>query len=115
MAAYAEAWGLGPSAVEAYVTGAVYCEYYGIPAPEIVSGARSEAAQRELRRRWDAGDRAGLVVRPALYSNHTRREAFDLAIGPGQRAFAQWAPLLGLRWGGNFSTPDPVHFDLGAA
>lgn len=84
-------------------------------APKITSGLRSAKYQAELRARWDRGDRAGLVTRPALYSNHTRAEAFDIERGRALDYFAHWAPYLGVRWGGKFATPDGVHFDLGNA
>lgn len=82
-------------------------------APRITSGRRSFAHQLTLRERWIRGDRRGLVVKPALHSQHTLGRAFDIerkrrAIA----AFAGWAPRLGIRWGGNFTNPDPVHFDL---
>ncbi len=81
-------------------------------APRISSGRRSVAHQLSIRQRWDAGDRRGLVVRPALASQHTEGRAFDL--NGSRRAITTiggWARQLGFRWGGDFSTPDPVHID----
>lgn len=111
--AYARSQGLTAGAAATWALVAGWGEFYGYQAPAIVSGRRSEARQRELRAAWDRGDRAGLVARPALYSNHTRGEAFDLARGPGLDFFIHAAPYVGLRWGGNFREADPVHFDLG--
>lgn len=111
--AYARSQGLNDAAAEAYATLAWWTEHYGVAAPPITSGLRSAAYQAQLRARWDAGDRSGLVTRPALYSNHTRGEAFDIPRGPALDFFAHFAPYLGVRWGGKFSQPDPVHFDLG--
>lgn len=80
----------------------------------IVSGRRSAARQRELQRQWDRGNRAGLKVRPASSSAHTRGEAFDVEETSALATMAQLAPYSGLRWGGNFREYDPVHFDMGA-
>lgn len=105
--------GLTHRAASAYATLTWWGEHYGIPTPEIVSGKRDAEYQKELRARWDRGDRAGLVVRPALDSHHTRGEAFDLRRVAGLATLGWLAPHAGLRWGGNFKEPDPVHFDLG--
>lgn len=110
---HAQEKGLEPLTAWLYVLLAWnYERLAGESAPRITSGRRSRAHQLSLRQRWDAGDRRGLVVRPALSSQHTEGRAFDIerkrrAIA----AFASWAPGVGLRWGGNFSDPDPVHFD----
>lgn len=111
--AAAQAAGLTEEAAWRYALLAWWGEHFGAPAPRIVSGRRSEARQRELRERWDRGDRAGLVTRPALYSNHTRGTAWDVERGRGLDMMARLAPYAGVRWGGDFATPDPVHFDLG--
>lgn len=84
----------------------------GQTAPQITSGRRSRAHQLRLRRRFDAGDRRGLVVRPALKSAHVEGIAFDIRSGSHTQVFAAWIKEIGGRWGGDFSTPDPVHFDL---
>jgi len=84
----------------------------GKGAPPITSGYRPLWKQRELYRRWTAGD-PGVIVRPARTSWHTegraidvdrRHQNFDLFV-------AVWEALGG-RWGGRFSKPDPVHFDV---
>lgn len=113
--AHGIAAGLTRKAAEAYATVTWWGEHYGIRTPQIVSGRRSGAAQAAMRARWDSGDRRGLVVRPALDSAHTRGEAFDLQDTGGLRTLGELARFTGLRWGGNFTDPDPVHFDLGAA
>lgn len=90
-------------------------EHYGYRATSIVSGKRSWWKQRQLQRAWDRGDRAGLVVRPASNSAHTRGEAFDLARVSHLPIYGELARYLpGVRWGGRFNTRDDVHFDLGA-
>ena len=90
-------------------------EVHGGTAPKITSGLRSAAHQLTLRRRWEMGDRRGLVVKPALSSAHVRGEAFDLVRGRHLSVFGVWIKQLGGRWGGDFSTPDPVHFDFPAS
>lgn len=85
---------------------------------EITSGYRDPSYQLALRARWDAGDRAGLRVRPARSSAHSRGEAVDLVVleDPDGRKLQQlglWAQRRGYRWGGTFSVPDPVHFATG--
>ena len=106
--------GLTLRTARAYATLTWWGEHYGIKTPAIVSGARSERQQAALRARWDAGDRRGLIVRPALESAHVRGEAFDLRDTGGLRTLGALAPHAGLRWGGKFADRDPVHFDLGA-
>ena len=80
----------------------------------VTSIYRSDEEQRRLRERWDRGEREGLTVRPALDSSHSRWEAFD--ISPNFSHVAEYGQLwksMGFRWGGDFLTPDPGHFDLG--
>lgn len=97
-----------------------YALWYRIPIT-FTSGFRDPAYQRELQRRWDAGDRAGLSVRPATTSKHSRTSltgqpdavAADIQSNSAQnlRDLGYLAETYcGLKWGGNFTTPDPVHF-----
>lgn len=89
-------------------------EQLGYPAAGITSGKRSAARQRALIAAWDRGDRAGLAVRPAANSAHVEGRAFDLAKVRHLDIYGQLAQYLpGVRWGGTFSTYDPIHFDLG--
>lgn len=106
--------GLTRDAARAYATLGFWGEYYGVRAPAIHSGKRSNATQLALQAAWDRGQRSGMAVRPASSSAHTRGEGFDLPRGDHLALYGHWAPYLGIRWGGKFSTPDPVHFDLGA-
>lgn len=83
----------------------------------VTSAYRDPAFQAALRARWDAGDRAGLVARPALRSAHSDGLAVDLVASgevPGrQPALVQlglWAQTKGYVWGGTFTRYDPVHF-----
>jgi hypothetical protein len=111
--AYALAKGLTYETAKAYATLTWWGEHYGVRSPDITSGRRSAAYQAELRARWDRGDRRGLVARPALTSAHTEGRAFDLAASSRDlQILGSLAPYAGLRWGGTFSEPDPVHFDL---
>lgn len=85
---------------------------YGYPGrPDITSGYRSPSRQRILRRRWDRGDRAGLVARPACQSQHTIGNAIDVETDVA--GFDAYAYLLteytGATDGRTFG--DPGHFD----
>lgn len=88
-------------------------------APRITSGFRDPSHQRSLQARWDAGDRAGLRVRPATNSAHARVSqlgkpasiAVDMPSNDDKRA-ATIASSLGLGTGMSFSTPDPGHYYL---
>jgi len=91
----------------------------------IVSGYRSPQYQAELRARWDRGDRAGLVARPALSSMHSTGIAADLGwafngvpFAAGEVPLEAWRWLadvlgqVGVIWGG---ARDVVHFELAQA
>jgi len=81
--------------------------------PDIVSGYRPPMEQRRLLDLWQDGRRSGLDAKPACRSWHMARRAID--VETNVRAFALYRDLLvqrtGARWGGQFSTPDPPHFD----
>ena len=101
---------------------ALYLAYYArkLGGVNLVleSGRRSLERNRELQRAWDRGDRWGLNARPADDSKHLRGEAFDVVVDGPDPPQATWQAIgrlgeaLGLRWGGRFQVPDPVHFDL---
>jgi len=89
-----------------------YARSYGLPLV-VVSAFRTAAEQ------------AALTPGPGLYkagvnSRHVQHRAFDLGfsgyhwseVPPEYWRWlgAVWVSLGG-RWGGNFSKPDPVHFD----
>jgi len=85
--------------------------------PTVNSGFRSPKKQAELRRRWDAGDRTGIVARPAKRSKHSNTgflgepDATGVDISfDAQDLAGQYAHFFGLKWGGKFKRPDPVHF-----
>lgn len=79
--------------------------------PTINSAFRSLSYQQDLYRRWRAGEPG--IYQPARYSWHTVGGGFDLG---GRRSDLDYAgaiwKALGGRWGGDFSTPDPNHFDF---
>lgn len=91
----------------------------------VVSGYRDPAHQAQLLARWNAGDRTGLVAKPALRSKHSEGLAVDLAfvwrgstvpVRDTPREYWQYladlfAPV-GVRWGGTFRSPDINHFDI---
>ena len=87
--------------------------------PRITSGFRDPAKQRALQARWDAGDRAGLRVRPATNSLHSRMStmgspasiAVDMPCDDDGRG-AAIAQSMGVGAGMSFSTPDPGHYYL---
>lgn len=115
--AHAKGKGLNNDAAQLYATMCWWGLHYGLAAPPIHSGYRSARQQRKLRERWDRGDRAGLVVRPADDSPHTDRRAFDLQRVPHLHVYGEWAPYINprARWGGNFRgvhAGDDVHFDV---
>lgn len=112
---YREADGFGviyPLAIRhAYAMGVLAYFGYNEPArPDIVSGLRPPRRQRELLDRWQLGDRAGLVTRPACQSWHMNGKALDVETEvAGFDAYRYLMTQWGARWGGNFD--DPVHFD----
>lgn len=108
--AHGKRHGLTHAAAAGYAALGWWLEHYDIQAPKIISGRRSRAKQEAMRRRWDRGDRRGLVSRPAENSAHLDGEAFDVSADSWTLSvMGSWAPYAGLRWGGSFN--DPVHFD----
>lgn len=106
------AQGLRSEIAARYVVAALLAKCETGSAPRIVSGYRSPEAQEKLRRKWAAGERAGIVAPPAQESWHTKGLAIDVTTkGRGFEVFREAMLIMGSRWGGNFSTYDPVHFD----
>lgn len=77
----------------------------------LTSGLRSTSKQAILYKQFLAG-RSKYPVAPPGTSKHEIGLAFDMggSVEALQVAGAL-APFFGLRWGGTFSTPDPVHFE----
>jgi len=81
------------------------------------SGWRDPIVQAEMLQRWLAGNRSGLAAKPATNSKHTRitndgkpnSMAIDITFSD-QNKIGKWAKYFGLSWGGNFRSPDLVHF-----
>lgn len=88
--------------------------------PRVTSGFRDPKKQKELIARWNAGDRAGFIGKPANpdTSRHCRTtltgkpdsRAIDMPCNDNNRA-AMVARALGLRAGVDFN--DPGHYDAG--
>lgn|SRR5574341_623242 len=85
--------------------------------PRVTSIFRDPAHQKELQRRWDAGNRAGLRARPADASKHTETgwfgrpaaKAMDMPTRDDRRA-AEIARFVGLGTGESFTQPDAGHY-----
>lgn len=113
--------GLIDEAAHAHAWATAVLAYWGFdePArPDIVSGFRSPDRQRAMLTRWNNGDRWGLAAKPACSSWHMVGRAWD--VERHVEAFPWYRFLLesyfpDVRWGGRFSSPDPVHFDLPSA
>lgn len=81
--------------------------------PKVVSGHRDAQKQLNMQRRWDAGDRAGLVTRPASQSWHLVGRGLDVGVDvPSFPVYVAMMERQGVQWGGRFRTSDPVHFQL---
>lgn len=91
----------------------------------VVSGFRSPQRQAQLLARWNAGDRRGLVAKPAVRSAHSEGRAVDLGwvwngrgVSVADTPIEYWEFLaslfepVGVRWGGRFRSPDLPHFEL---
>lgn len=79
----------------------------------VTSGFRSPRQQRAIFSRLG---RRGLAARPGR-SFHEYGLALDFVTVPRtattMRRAGELAESVGLRWGGRFRTPDPVHVDAG--
>ena len=113
-----DSWGLSDDLAERVSVLLLYASLNGI-SWDVVSGFRDPERQRELQLLWDRGIRTGLVTRPATNSKHSTEswlgrpaaEAVDLSsTATNLDILGSWAPFFGLKWGGNFRNPDPVHF-----
>lgn len=85
-------------------------------SPVITSGFRDPQKQKEMRDRWDRGDRAGMVARPAANSKHSNKSfwrpaALAVDIQTNDQEFAaDIAQHLGITAGYYFKARDGVHF-----
>lgn len=102
IAALAHAWATGVLA---------YYGYTEPQRPDITSGYRDPAKQRNLLERWNRGERAGFIGKPACRSQHTIRNAIDVQTDVD--GFEPYAYLLvtytGATDGSTFN--DQGHFD----
>lgn len=113
---FRDAWGLTDSvAVRALALGWWARQRLGLRL-WIISGRRSAAEQTALRQAWVAGD-STLPAAPEGQSMHELGRAFDVGADYSLDS-QQWADVgrlgkaLGLTWGGDFSVPDPPHFQF---
>lgn len=108
-------WGMTPdAAVRALLLGHFADQLLGLRV-WILSGRRDTSEQQAL---WDERATRPWPVAPPGTSRHERGEAFDVgfdyALSPTEwERIGNLGRQLGLRWGGDFSTPDRPHFDLG--
>lgn len=98
----------GRDAAQSFVA---YARSFGLPVV-VVSAVRTAAEQEALE--------PGPGLYKAKNSRHVQRRAFDLGFSGytwREVPMEYWRWLgavwksLGGRWGGDFSRPDPVHFD----
>lgn len=105
-------WGLQEPLASMVAGAQTYIQQHGGEPVRITSGYRDPRRQRLLQARWDAGNRAGLVARPASRSWHMQGLAVDVSTRSPNFPVFRWLMIhWGARWGGNFSSYDPVHFD----
>lgn len=110
-------WGLSPECESKAIQFLELCQQKGYKL-KITSGYRSQEEQNRL---YAQGRTApGVIVTWTKKSKHTSRNAFDVAFtgkDPYPKNF-DWKKIgiigekLGLRWGGRFSKPDNVHFEI---
>lgn len=109
-------WGLSSNFSVQIALFYAYLFVYGLN-PQITSGYRDPAHQKALQAKFDSGNIAGIAVRPASDSLHSRATgigspaslAIDISVSDYNFA-GQIAEYLGIGWGGRFSTPDLLHF-----
>ena len=81
------------------------------------SGYRSLAKQRALYAAWIRAGKKGYTVAPPGRSLHNYGLAVDFTTVPrglaSLRTVGRIAERHGLRWGGRFNPPDPIHLDVG--
>lgn len=116
---FEDQWGISSSVAVKFAILYAALQVLGL-RPRINSGWRDPAKQRELIARWNRGDRAGFIGKPASPdgSRHCRTTLFG---GPASTAIdmpcanndlgAKVARALGLRAGVDFN--DPGHYDAG--
>lgn len=101
--------GLAADAAYGYAALMWWGEHYGITAARITSGNRTIEEQRRLWRNRHRNPYP--VARPGTSRHHGGR-AFDLPSSARHDIYSAWAHLVGLKWGGTFGTPDPIHYEL---
>jgi len=111
-----EKWGLNADFAIKLSMLLLYSSFFG-NSWDVISGFRDPEKQKNMRARWDAGDRSGLAYRPALTSKHSetswigKSDAIAADVKFSDQNYAGFlAKYFGLKWGGNFKRPDPNHF-----
>lgn len=112
---HAQLEGVSDSIAYPYAVLSAYLLFYtGRGAPRIISGFRSLEYQASLARRWERGERVGLVSKPARQSWHTVGRAIDVDTSHANYgAFRDWWKGWygnALRVGEEFG--DRGHFDI---
>jgi len=91
-------------------------EFYGLK-PVLTSTRRSYRVQARLYRQYLAGERKYPAAPPGT-SLHEKGLAFDMVVEPmdALRALGTvWKAFgPGFRWGGDFGSNDPIHFEYRA-
>lgn len=84
---------------------------------QFVSGYRSTAKQAALYKAWLRRGKKGYTVAPPGRSFHNYGLAVDFFTIPRGATSLRTVGLIaerhGLRWGGRFNPPDPIHLDTG--
>ena len=102
-------WGLDERTALGLAMLTSWLDWLGIPYT-VTSGYRSPERQAELYAARASNPYP--VAKPGT-SRHEKRQAFDLDFPLDYWPFVEYlAPFAGLAWGGRFTRPDPIHFEL---
>lgn len=101
--------GLVPEAAYGYAALVWWGAHYGLGMPRISSGNRTREEQERL---WAGRHSNPYPVAKPGTSRHEGGRAFDLPSSARNDIYRFWAPLVKLKWGGDFSHPDPIHYEL---
>ena len=102
-------WGLQPHFAYRVALVLYWCSLYRIPCT-ITSGARSSVKQKALYDRYLRG-LSRFPAAPPGRSDHEKGLAVDLSFPTQYTNYVVYfARYAGLKWGGYFARPDPIHF-----
>lgn len=106
-------WGLRSQIATRVGIAYAIMQFFGISPPKIISGYRSPSRQLQLIAQWESGQRSGFSSRPSVKSWHMQGYAIDVhRSAPSFSLLKDLLLIFGLRYGGNFRSPSPNHFDL---